>query len=95
MARERHDRAHDMLGEEKRHAGIAREFGEGRDHGVDLGRTQTRHHLVEQQDLGLGGERARRFEALALGQREARAGESALRRARGARGGPAPRAAQR
>ena len=41
------------------------------DHDVDLGRAQARHHLVEQQQLGLGRERARDFEPLAVGQGEA------------------------
>ena len=43
-----------------------------RDHAVGLGRPQARHHLVEQQELRLGRERARDFEPLAVGQRQRR-----------------------
>ncbi len=49
-----------------------------RDHAVGLGRAQARHHLVEQQQLRLGGERARDLQPLAVGQRERRGALAAL-----------------
>jgi hypothetical protein len=39
-------------------------------HLVDFGRPQTRHHFVKQQNRRLRRERARHFEALAVGQRQ-------------------------
>ncbi len=48
------------------------------DHAVGLGRPQARHHLVEQQQLRIGGERARHFQPLAVGQRQRRGALVAL-----------------
>ncbi len=71
VVRQRHHRAHDMLGEQDGKAHLARQIRESPHHGVDLGRAQARHHLVEQQDLRPRRQRARRLELLALGQGEA------------------------
>ena len=48
------------------------------DHAVGLGRPQAGHDLVEQQQLGIGGERARDFQPLAVGQSEAGGALAAL-----------------
>ena len=45
---------------------------------VGLGRPQARHHLVEQQQFRIGGERARHFQPLAVGQRQRRGALRAL-----------------
>ena len=68
---QRHDRAHDVLDQQDGEAGALVELAQEGHHDVDLGGPQPGHHLVEQQQLGLGGERARHFEALAVGQGQA------------------------
>ena len=67
---ERHDRPHDVLDQEDRDAARVDRAAE-LDDPLGLGRRQPGHHLVEQQQPGLGGQRARQLEPLALGQREA------------------------
>ena len=69
--RQRHDGAHHMFDEQDREPARAIEFGQDRDHAVDFGRSQARHNFVEQQQLGLGSERARDLEPLAIGKRQA------------------------
>ncbi len=68
----RHHRAHDVLDQEDREAGLAIELDQDLDHAVGLRRPQSRHHLVEQKELGVGRERARDLEALAVGQGQGR-----------------------
>ena len=60
--------AHDALGQENGHAALTVELTQDCDHAVGLGRTQASHYLIEQQQLGIGGERTRDFQALAVGQ---------------------------
>ena len=57
-------------------AGVAHPADELDAH-LGLGRRQARHHLVEEQELRLGRERARHFEAALLGRREVAAGAPA------------------
>ena len=57
-----------MLDQQNGEASCGVEFAQEGNHHVDFRRTQTRHHLVEQQQFGPGRERARHFETLAVGQ---------------------------
>ena len=65
---ERHHRAHHVLDQQNGEPGFAVELAQDRDDAVHLGRPQARHHLVEQQQFRIGGERARHFQPLAVGQ---------------------------
>ena len=76
--RQRHHRAHDVLDQQDGKAALLVDAGENLHHAVGFGRPQPRHHLVEQQELRIGGERARHFEALPVGQRQRRGGLAAL-----------------
>ncbi len=60
-----------MLDEQNRGAVLAVELAKDFDHLVALRRPQARHHLVEQQQLGLGRQRPRHFQSLAVGQGQA------------------------
>ena len=75
---ERHDRAHHMLDQQNGEPGVAIEALQDRHHAVGLGRAQARHHLVEQQEFRIGGQRARNFQPLAVGQRQRRGALPAL-----------------
>src|SRR6516165_6782540 len=57
VTRDRHDRAHDMLDDDDGKAGL-RELSDQRHRLVDLGRVESGHHLIEQQDLWLRRARA-------------------------------------
>ena len=59
-----HDRAHHVLDHQHGHA-IRRQLAHHGNHLVDLGRVQPRQHLVQQQQPGPGGQRARQLQALA------------------------------
>jgi hypothetical protein len=87
VLRERHHGAHHVLDEQDREPLGAVELAEHLDHLVALGGPQAGHHLVEQQQLRPGGERARDLQPLAVGQRQRRGQRIALgRRGPAARG---------
>jgi hypothetical protein len=65
-----HHRAHHVLDEHDRHAGVLVEVAQHCDHAIRLGRPETRHNLVEKQQLRIGGKRTRHLQALAVGKRE-------------------------
>ena len=73
MVAQAHHRLHDMLDHQHRDAGAA-DVPDDRNDGANLGRVEAGEHLVEQQQLRLGGERAREFEPFAAGEGEARGG---------------------
>ena len=66
---ERHHRLHDMLDHQNGDAAPA-EVANDRNDVADLGRVESGQHLVEQQQLRLGGERTRKLETLAGGDRQ-------------------------
>ncbi len=67
-----------MLDQQNGEAALAVEILQNRYDAVGLGRPQPRHHLVEQQQLRIGGERARHLQPLAVGQGQRRGGNAAL-----------------
>ena len=67
-----------MLDQHDRQPALAVEFFQNRDHPVSLGRAQPCHHLIEQKQFRIGGERARYFQPLAIGQRQCRRALRAL-----------------
>ena len=69
MLGERHHRLHDVLDHQNCDAAPA-EVANDRNDVADLGRVESGQHLVEQQQLGLGGERTRKLETLAGGDRQ-------------------------
>ena len=75
---ERHDGLHHVLDDEEAHAGGVHAADE-RDDLVDLRRVEAGHDLVEEEELGPGGEAARHLEPLSIGQRERPRGDVPLR----------------
>ena len=69
-ARQRHDDLHDVLDDHERDA-AAMDVAHQLDRLLHLGRRQAGHRLVEQQHLGLGGQRAGDLQPLAAGRAEA------------------------
>ena len=67
---QRDDHLHDVLDDDERDAGAV-DLPHQLDGRADLGRGEAGHGLVEQQHLGLGGERAGDLEPLAPGRAEA------------------------
>ena len=65
------DRLHHVLDQKDRDAAVA-DGADDRDHVADLRRVEPGQHLVEQEQLRLGRKRARKLEALAAGDRQAR-----------------------
>ena len=72
------DRAHHVLDDEQAHPALVNAADQP-DDGLDLGRVQPRHDLVEQQQPGAGGESAGHLQALAVGEREVAGGHVATR----------------
>ena len=68
----RHHCAHDVFDQQNGEPALLVDAGQDVDHAVGLGRPQSGHHLVEQQQLRIGGERAGNLEAFAVGQRQRR-----------------------
>src|SRR5262245_5308083 len=69
---ERHHGAHDVLDQQDGEAALAIEVAQDRDHAIGLRGAQARHHLVEQEEFGIGCERTGDLQALAVRQRERR-----------------------
>src|ERR1700751_3700389 len=61
MPRHRHDRAHQVFDDDDGEPPL-RQLADQRDRLVDLGRIEPGHHLVQQQDARLRGERARHLQ---------------------------------
>ena len=69
---ERHDGTHHVLDQYDRETRVTVQRLQDSDDAIRLGRTQARHHFIEQQQFRIGGERTRHFEPLAIRQRERR-----------------------
>src|SRR6476659_158237 len=67
-----------MLYQQDGQPAAAIELFQDRDHPVGLSGAKSRHNLVEQKQLRIGGERARQFQALAVRQGEPRGSLRAL-----------------
>src|SRR5574341_744026 len=72
LLRQRHNGLHYMLDENDGHAVVLIHVADETDHLVAFGWPQAGQHLIEQEQFWLGGEGARDFEALTIGQRESR-----------------------